>query len=257
MSVDTVNSTIELLTFLLECGGDPPFIYRGQPEHKTLLPRGWRGPFAGKDKDLLRGWKRQAIAFSDASKMRDDWDWMTLAQHHGLPTRLLDWSLNPLTAAYFATACLADRNSSCEPDGVIYAAKFVATALVDDEILEAGPFSEKLDGKVRVLYPNRVAVRASAQSGVFTVHGGNIEVSRGNDFGSLTFSETNTEFLDNFRIAVIPGKRKQNVRRDLARLGVHPLSCFPDLDGLSAYWRWGVEEDIFLQPGEFYWGATS
>lgn len=70
-----------------------------------MVPKAGRSPYdKHNDEETFYAWKRQAMIFLKESY--NDWDMLTIAQHHGLATRLLDWSFNPLVAAYFAVKIL-------------------------------------------------------------------------------------------------------------------------------------------------------
>lgn len=82
------------------------WLYRGLPKAygKNLLPAVFRNEapvHTDTEKALFEDFKRQAKGLVEPCPP-SDLDWMALARHHGLPTRVLDWTLNPLVALWFA-----------------------------------------------------------------------------------------------------------------------------------------------------------
>ena len=105
---------------LVDDYGRQPVIYRGVSNSRyALIPKIGRygiskAELEKVEKSLLRRFKDQAVPYLNF-RPENDWDWLAIAQHHGLPTRLMDWSTNPLVAAFFAV------QSNDDSDAAVYA----------------------------------------------------------------------------------------------------------------------------------------
>jgi hypothetical protein len=149
------------------------------------------------------------------------WDTLSIAQHHGLPTRLLDWTKNPLAALWFAVR---------ETDQGPHEPTVWAFAPPDDYVIrnvEGAP--SPFEGERTLAFePRHVTARIRAQEGVFTVH--KYLHDRSDGFVALERNKTYTAFL---RKVQIDPSSIQSIRLELRRCGVHGSSLFPDLDGLA------------------------
>lgn len=157
-------------------GVDKPLVPKiGRPEfHLAFDPQfgkgGWRLQ-PSREQAILEEFKRISLPYLGDLPPSNDWEWLSLAQHHGLHTRLLDWTSNPLVALFFAV-----EKPSTEA-GVVWGFHLWKTSLIitDQQIRNHSPFDlSKLDKDgspvTLVLKPPIKSSRLSTQSGWFTIH---------------------------------------------------------------------------------------
>ena len=151
-----------------------------------------------------------------------------LARHHGLPTRVLDWTANALYALYFACT------EYCECDGQVWAFRqrgykgvLDAFELVQQDERELFA-SEPL--RVKVVHPVFNSTRLVAQEGGFTLHSHpNTSLE---DLAGREFAKGDLDIEQLYRWPV-RSRSKPALLQDLSGLGISHRSAFPDLDGIA------------------------
>jgi type I restriction enzyme M protein len=102
---------------------------------------------------MMHLFKTHAIPYID-HPINNEWEWITLAQHHGLPTRLLDWTVNPLVALYFAVEKHFDEDSA------VYV-WFDPRYLKPDDLKDASPYHQQ---EIVAFLPSHISKRISSRN---------------------------------------------------------------------------------------------
>ena len=184
------------------------------------------------ERQLMRAFRKYAR--QDAVPHDTDWDWLALGQHHGLPTRLLDWTYSPYVALHFAT----QNPEKYDRDGIVWMIDYVeahrrlparlretleaegANVFTTELLAEVSPGLRDLDddGDDFLLFvePPSFDARIVNQYALFSVT-----------------SPADLHVEDWARRVVIPAELKWEVRDKLDQANITERVLFPGLDGIS------------------------
>jgi hypothetical protein len=201
------------------------FLYRGQPQDLPLLPVLFRDKqgqpipvetIKQYEMPLLNRFKAES-PYLLPSIPTNDWDWLSLARHFGLPTRLLDWTSNPFIALFFAL----DGEQCTTP--VIWTYRTSAPQIVTNEHKDQKLFD--ID-KTKIFQPTRHSLRVALQAGWHTVHKFHKAKDGTETVRPLDTMESHQHRMK--RIFVDP-KAASYLRWELANMGITHASVYGDL----------------------------
>lgn len=189
--------------------------------------------WVGVEEQLIENFKRLCTPFLEIDKFGII-DLICIAQHHGLPTRLLDWTENPLVALYFA---VEDENKSI--DGAVWMLDNAPSLIhLPDTYHELLYEFDNRESEIVILKARHLNQRIVSQNGCFTIH--NVPFGESENHQSLEELES-LYFQINRTKYLIKGKDKYKMKIDLNKLGINGSNLFPGLDGLSKHLNWKVK----------------
>lgn len=244
---ELVGTVLELQTGL----GSRSFLwFRGIAcSRYPLLPsllrdgRSWEEVMERENRLLMR-FRQRSVAYWPTGYSQDNWEHLFAMEHHGVPTRLLNWTENLFVAAYFALWKQAVHNSAkhkgrCTPaiwcvDPVQwnrampglseYGDSIHVLTTTDEELKAHVPMSRLPKPKSPVaIYGTSNSSRIVAQRGTFMVWG--------SDVSSLEVVANKHDGANLWRMC-LTGKRA-DLLRDLQTLGISETMIVPELETLA------------------------
>lgn len=207
--------------------------FRGQRDHRWGLQPGVarKSAHLSEEVTLLKEFKRDAANRTNF-RPSDGWEWLTLAQHYGLPTRLLDWTEDPLVALYFACEAPSDGAEDAENG------KFFE---LDPDVLNGASHP----GGPRLLLLGHDAHLDSylPESGDSTSHGP-LAVTSMRYFdrvtaqvGTFTIAKNGEDLLGHAAVEawIVPLGSKKLITAELADLKINESTVYPDLSHLAKH----------------------
>lgn len=225
------------------------FAYRGMPNDlydltTSLMRLG--GAYESLETHLLRNF----IKYARRTQLPETtlWHWLALAQHHGLPTRMLDWTFSPYIALHFATAI--EREDEVMADAVVWVVDYMRTnagvpdglqAMLRDE--DAAVFTA--DMLLQVADSLNAFDQLAPEPFVVFFEPPSLDDRIVNQAALFSLMSSPTARLDHwladrpevYRRIIIPADLKHEVRDKLDQANITERVLFPGLDGLCRWMR--------------------
>lgn len=255
VTVPRARTWTELIEQLYEDSWNPdlqrfrsPFAFRGLSSTAHVLSHGLVRLSAGRadivkiESAILRAFRKYAPEHTP-SGVDSIWHWLAVAQHHGLPTRLVDWTYSPFVALHFATSHPAEYDQ----DGLVWCMNYVEAkkllprrlkAILDEE--HSFTFTIEMLGEFSTL---RSFDALAKEPFVVFIEPPSLDVRILNQFALFSLMPSPSARLDEWLIAhpdlcrqvIVPAELKWEIRDKLDQANINERTLFPGLDGLS---RW-------------------
>jgi hypothetical protein len=225
-----------------------PYAFRGLSSIDHVLSHGLVRLSAGLadihrlESSILRAFRKYATEHTPRG-VDSIWHWLAVAQHHGLPTRLVDWTYSPLVALHFATADPAEYAQ----DGIVWCMNFVeANTLLPKRLKAILEEESSYTFTVEMLseFPTLRSFDALARDPfVVFIEPPSLDARILNQFALFSLMPSPATRLDEWlnghphlcRRVIVPAELKWEVRDKLDQANINERTLFPGLDGLS---RW-------------------